>query len=118
MEALKPCPFCGGDAEIWRAHPENPRRHAWIACVSGCAVLTKEHLTDAEAIAVWNRRVPDPRLEGAEKALEPFAEAGRIWAGEQSEVILKLFNGRLLTVEDLRRAHAAHKRLIGGTDEG
>lgn len=53
---LLPCPFCGGRAEIWRAHPENPPRKAWIACMGRCAVLTKEHTSDAEAITAWNTR--------------------------------------------------------------
>lgn len=56
---LRPCPFCGGKAELWKAHPENPKRSAWIACMDRCAVMTKEYDTDEEAVAVWNRRVSD-----------------------------------------------------------
>lgn len=53
---LKPCPFCGGAAELWRAHP-HPDRAAWIACMGKCSVLvSKEHKTDEEAIAAWNTR--------------------------------------------------------------
>ena len=65
-DQLKPCPFCGGKAELWRAHAE---RTAWIACMSKCSVLvSKEHKTDAEAIAAWNRREipaaqPSPDVE-------------------------------------------------------
>lgn len=55
-EKLKPCPFCGGEAELWRASADR-RRSAWIACMGKCAVLiTKEHTTDDDAIAAWNRR--------------------------------------------------------------
>ena len=51
---LLPCPFCGGEAEIWRAHEG---RTAWVACMGRCAVLvSKEYTTDAEAIAAWNTR--------------------------------------------------------------
>ncbi len=57
-EELKPCPLCGGRAEIWRAHPEGPKRKAWIACVDRCLVLTREYDTTEEAIAAWNRRAP------------------------------------------------------------
>lgn len=51
---LKPCPFCGGPAEMWRAHE---KRRAWIACMGRCAVLiTREHDTDEQAAACWNTR--------------------------------------------------------------
>lgn len=56
---LKPCPLCGGKAEFWRAHAENPRRKAWVACLNGCLVMTKEHDTTEAAIAAWNRRAPE-----------------------------------------------------------
>lgn len=85
-EELKPCPFCGGEAEIWRAHPENPPRKAWIACMSRCAVMTKEHDTDAAAIAAWNTRASEPEMaEALEGLLDAIAvhvssEGRRSWA--------------------------------------
>lgn len=58
---LLPCPFCGGDAEIWRAHEG---RTAWVACMGRCAVLvSKEYTTDADAIAAWNRRAAAPDID-------------------------------------------------------
>ena len=56
LSDLLPCPFCGGKAEIWKAHPENPKRNAWIACMERCAVMTKEFATSDEAVVMWNRR--------------------------------------------------------------
>lgn len=54
---LLPCPFCGGQAELWRAHNSKP---AWIACMGRCVVLvTRDYQSDAEAIAAWNRRAGD-----------------------------------------------------------
>lgn len=54
---LKPCPFCGGKAKLWRANKETPNRAAWVACMGRCSVLvSREHTTDEEAIAAWNRR--------------------------------------------------------------
>ncbi len=54
VSKLKPCPFCGGPAGLWRAHADRP---AWIACDGACVVLvTRECKTDDEAIAAWNRR--------------------------------------------------------------
>ena len=57
-QGLKPCPFCGGDAEIWRARGE---RTVWVGCMGWCSVLvSEEYKTDAEAVAAWNRRTPSP----------------------------------------------------------
>ena len=53
---LLPCPLCGMKAALWRAHPENPSRKAWIACTAKCCIMTREYLSDEEAIAAWNRR--------------------------------------------------------------
>lgn len=57
-EALKPCPFCGGEAE------SNPRTYAdaeadvgntYINCIR-CGIETPWRLTEAKAIAAWNTR--------------------------------------------------------------
>lgn len=57
-EKLLPCPFCGGEAEIWRASAD-PKRPAWVGCMGRCAVLvSREYETTEEAIAAWNRRTP------------------------------------------------------------
>jgi len=61
---LKPCPFCGGEAEIWRAHE---CRTAWIACMGKCVVLiSKEYLSDDEAITAWNRRADIAAVQPAQ----------------------------------------------------
>jgi Lar family restriction alleviation protein len=65
VNKLKPCPFCGGPAELWRAGT-HPDRAAWIACMGKCSVLiSKEHKTDEEAIAAWNTRADDAALSEA-----------------------------------------------------
>lgn len=55
-QTLKPCPLCGLKAELWKAHPDRPARKAWIACTGKCCILTREYLTDEEAVAAWNDR--------------------------------------------------------------
>ena len=69
---LKPCPLCGGDAEIWRAHEG---RTAWVACMGRCAVLvSKQYTTDAEAIAAWNTRAT-PALAAMTPEVAKLVEA-------------------------------------------
>jgi len=51
MTELKPCPFCGGEAEI----DEFPFS---IFCMS-CFAETKGCQSVKEAIEAWNRRVSD-----------------------------------------------------------
>lgn len=70
VEALEPCPLCGMKADLWRAHPDRPARKAWIACTGRCCIMTREYLTDEEAIAAWNRRATLSRSDdGAGEAV-------------------------------------------------
>ena len=56
---LKPCPFCGGEAELL---DENGKEDMFfVQCKNiwkGCKVLafTHDYLTEQEAIEAWNRR--------------------------------------------------------------
>ena len=49
---LKPCPFCGGRAEILRSPFGNGCR---VKC-QHCGALSKHMRLDHEAAAIWNRR--------------------------------------------------------------
>lgn len=72
---LKPCPLCGSSAELWGAHPDRPARKAWIACVGRCCIMTREYLTDAEAIAAWNARATDAEITSLEEENARIREA-------------------------------------------
>jgi len=75
---LSPCPLCGGEAEIWRAHME---RTAWIGCMGKCSVLvSREYKTDADAIAAWNTRVPADHTAAVQAAVANAVEAERVRA--------------------------------------
>jgi Lar family restriction alleviation protein len=52
---LKPCPFCGGDAEICGDE------YFWVTCTS-CGVETNGSHDEEEAVERWNRRVCDENL--------------------------------------------------------
>ncbi len=58
---LKACPFCGGEATIWKAFPQ--ANYPWAIGVEhtdSCPDAGWEglcHKTEAEAIAAWNTRI-------------------------------------------------------------
>ena len=52
-EELKPCPFCGGKAEIL-----NYSENAWLVYCRMCdGMVERWRKTKKEAIEQWNRRV-------------------------------------------------------------
>lgn len=63
MEKLKPCPFCGGEAEL-EIKQHVPKGYDYIPrCANpSCAGrLTKKWINAEEAIKAWNRRTSDAR---------------------------------------------------------
>lgn len=63
MNELKPCPFCGGTAEI---ETSNEFLYWWTAVCSECRTGTRGYKLKEEAIAAWNRR-DTPQGTGATK---------------------------------------------------
>lgn len=66
-EALKPCPFCGSEAEFQEGH----RNHWHVQC-SSCQASTNGWFARdgarAKAAALWNRRAPAPQWQPIETA--------------------------------------------------
>lgn len=58
MMELKPCPFCGSDAEAFHYYGTAYMDESWhIECIAAsCGCGTCHHVTEAEAIATWNTR--------------------------------------------------------------
>lgn len=55
MTDLKPCPFCGGEADIPWADSDNSRKS--VMCAQ-CGVETDLFARTEEAAAAWNKRQP------------------------------------------------------------
>ena len=68
---LKPCPFCGADAEVHRYYPPFGRRSKVMIRCTSCKCNSGEHGRIDKAVKMWNRRVPkelkDLRETDAEK---------------------------------------------------
>lgn len=62
-EKLKPCPFCGGEAELQyggRGDRESAGM-SFVRCKGCCAIgkkfeVSRKYSSDEEAIEAWNRR--------------------------------------------------------------
>lgn len=69
MNELKPCPFCGGEAETLTAESMHGGNLYGVMCVN-CAGRSDVYDTEAEAIAAWNTR--------AERTCKEFGSV-RVW---------------------------------------
>ncbi len=70
-DSLKPCPFCGNrlDIKLWS------NKVFWHVYCSTCRASSNQLIQDRDtAVAAWNRRTPDARLE-AERAVIEAAKA-------------------------------------------
>lgn len=65
---LKPCPFCGGKAEIIK-----DEMHVWVHCTN-CDSDTDLYQIQKEAVAAWNRRPILEQLEAENKRLREALE--------------------------------------------
>lgn len=64
---LKPCPFCGGEAEVWHNNVEEYK--LYTAQCMNCGVSTPYYLHEEVAIVAWSRRNP------IDKVVEQLSEA-------------------------------------------
>lgn len=77
---LKPCPFCGGEAELIRRElPDRPLAIRWyVTCIDSLCEIKAEtnmHRESELAIAAWNTRVPTTELRENQMHLAMELEA-------------------------------------------
>ena len=61
MDKLKPCPFCGGKAEMLISEYEGSRKEYLAACTECDGMVERWRETEKEAAEQWNRRVNNER---------------------------------------------------------
>lgn len=59
MTQLKPCPFCGGKAEMLINEYNDSRKEYLVACAECDGMVERWRETEEEAVEQWNRRVSD-----------------------------------------------------------
>ena len=70
---LKPCPFCGGEAFVWRLSYRYK-----ISCKQDCVTMPPRFdmwfSSEEEAIKKWNNQILFSELEGKDKEIERMKE--------------------------------------------
>ena len=86
MSELKPCPFCGGEAEMLTAESMNGGYLFGIMC-NDCRSRGDVYDTEAEAIAAWNTRAVSIECAGGycphcakNRAVETCRNVNEEWA--------------------------------------
>jgi len=74
---LKPCPFCGGEAERREWDESRPREPYGLIVnhTPGCFMSLSANADDSAFDAAWNTRHDDPLVEVLVAALRDIAEA-------------------------------------------
>ncbi len=81
MIDIKPCPFCGGEADYYGDHIEAA---GFMVECNDCDVRTTRYGTLDRAIAAWNRRAPQP-IQGFDAKTARRLEAIRERCDEATE---------------------------------
>lgn len=116
MEALKSCPFCGGEAALQAQQGNNPAPFAWHVihhCEGGFMRFGENcGFTKDEAIAAWNLRASPPGGEWRWVLVEPTREMLRA-------AIPWLIQYKYMQATDRQNAvEQAYRSMIAATPQG
>ncbi len=73
MHELKPCPFCGGPAQLIKHWIQDPLGRPRVDC-QHCRIGVDQMETEEQCIAMWNRRTPPVGMALVPRAIT--AESG------------------------------------------
>ena len=106
-EKLKPCPFCGGEAQRFSLGIGTAER-VRIDC-RGCHLKLSEWFSPEDvAVAAWNRRAPDPIRERLAEAIRAFGSP------VEPALMVNSLNAALDELDAALAAHDADRAKGGG----
>jgi len=131
VSELKPCPFCGGEAETqeWKKMGETAMQYGHIICPR-CSVYfgwadirtdrTYDTAREEKAIASWNTRTADKRIQELDKKFcdqwnDRDAAESKLWKAQ--ERIAALSEDNALNVTRMNAMIAKLTELGVGLDE-
>lgn len=83
MADLKPCPFCGGEATIYKKlYKGQFYLGAMCKNTAFCCTLAPVYIDDNEAIEAWNTRKPEETVVAKLKELEKEKLEMYEWEGQ------------------------------------
>lgn len=103
-EQLKPCPFCGGNADIVRSDDISGHPRWYKVYCKKCQNRTWEHPRKKNAVLAWNTRAPaKPDAELVERLLDLLKSVGHhgidVGYGEHQIGIYEVKEAQLLYEE-------------------
>jgi Lar family restriction alleviation protein len=78
-DELKPCPFCGGTAELQTDKGPTGELYGWVGCndcdaMSGHCDLRSMQPEETHPVDLWNTRTPEPTTAPGDEAMEVWQE--------------------------------------------
>lgn len=97
---LKVCPFCGGEASI-AAMSLDSHLEFWVLCAEGCGFYTPHYITEAEAVAAWNRRTPEPGTSVVRWVRYDKTNDDTLPEPGKEVLVLNRYDGQTMTIASL-----------------